>query len=95
MVRSTQLYPVGVWLAGETIEVSVADGLVSIHHRGVLVATHAQRHRPAKQTKALARKVKPKRPRPRQAIVGQMVTRKVDLSGNVSFAVARYRAPRI
>ena len=94
MVRSTQLYPVGVWLAGETIEVSVADGLVSIHHRGVLVATHAQRHRPAKQTKALARKVKPKRPRPRQAIVGQMVTRKVDSSGNVSFAGASYRVGR-
>ena len=37
---------VGVWLAGETVDVSVADGLVSIHHRGVLVATHVQRHRP-------------------------------------------------
>ena len=48
-----ELYPVGVWLAGETVEVSVADGLVSIHHRDVLVATHAQRHRPAKESKAL------------------------------------------
>ena len=91
---ASELYPVGVWLAGETIEVSIADGLVSIHHRGVLVATHAQRHQPAKQTKALARKVKAKRPRPRQATVGQSVTRKVDSSGNVSFAGASYRVGR-
>jgi transposase InsO family protein len=91
---ASELYPVGVWLAGETVEVSVGDGLVSIHHRGVLVATHAQRHRPAKQTKALARKVKPKRPRPRQATVGQSVTRKVDSSGNVSFAGTSYRVGR-
>ena len=91
---ASELYPVGVWLAGETVEVSVADGLVSIHHRGVLVATHAQRHQPAKQTKALVRKVKAKRPRPRQATVGQSVTRKVDSSGNVSFAGASYRVGR-
>ena len=91
---ASELYPVGVWLAGETVEVSVADGLVSIHHRGVLVATHAQRHRPAKQSKALARKVKQQRPRPRQATVGQSVTRKVDSSGNVSFAGASYRVGR-
>jgi transposase InsO family protein len=91
---ASELYPVGVWLAGETVEVSVADGLVSIHHRGVLVATHAQRHRPAQESKALARKVKASRPRPRQATVGQSVTRKVDSSGNVSFAGASYRVGR-
>ena len=88
---ASELYPVGVWLAGETVEVSVADGLVSIHHRQVLVATHAQRHRPGKETKALARKVKQQRPRPRQATVGQTVTRKVDSSGNVCFAATTYR----
>jgi len=87
-------YPVGVWLDGETVAVSVADGLVSIHHRGVLVATHAQKHRPAKQTAALTRKVKRQRPRPRQATVGQSVTRKVDSSGNVSFAGQSYRVGR-
>ena len=56
---ASELYKVGVWLAGETVEVAVADGLVSVHHRGVLVATHAQRHRPAKETKAL-QPVKPR-----------------------------------
>jgi transposase InsO family protein len=91
---ASALYPVGVWLAGEAVEVSVADGLVSIHHRGVLVATHAQRHRPIKESKALARKIKAKRPRPRQATVGQSVTRKVDSSGNVSFAGTSYRVGR-
>ena len=38
---ASQLYAVGVWLAGETVEVSVAAGLVSMSHRGVLVATNA------------------------------------------------------
>jgi len=84
-------YHVGVWLDGETVEVSVGDGLVSIHHRGVLVATHAQHHRPNKQAKALARKAKPQRPRPRQATVGQTVTRKVDSAGKISFAGEAYR----
>ena len=87
-------YLVGVWLAGETVEVAVGDGLVSIHHRGVLVATHAQHHRPAKEPQALARKVKQNRPRPRQATVGQSVTRKVDSSGNVCFAATNYRVGR-
>ena len=87
-------YPVGVWLDGETVEVSVADGLVSIHHRGVLVATHVQRHRPAKETQALTRTVKRRRPRPRQATVGQTVTRKVDSTGSVSFAGVSYRVGR-
>ena len=91
---AAQLYPVGVWLDGETVEVSVANGLVSIHHRGVLVATHAQRHRPAKEKPALARKSRSSRPRPKQATVGQSVTRKVDSSGNVSFAGFAYRVSR-
>ena len=91
---ASEFYPVGVWVAGETVEVSVADGLVSIHHRGVLLATHAQRHRPAKESKALARKVTPHKPRPRQATVGQSVTRKVDSSGNISFAGKNYRVGR-
>ena len=84
-------YHVGVWLDGETVEVSVADGLVSIHHRGVLVATHAQYHRPSKQTAALKRKAKPQTPRPRQATVGMAVTRKVDSAGKISFAGEAYR----
>jgi len=88
---AAQLYPVGVWLDGETVDISVADGLVSIHHHGVLVATHAQRHRPAKEKPALRRKAKQMRPRPKQATVGQSVTRKVDSSGNVSFAGYGYR----
>ena len=85
------LYPIGVWLAGETVDVEVADGLVSISHRGVLVATHAQKHRPGKELKALARKAKPQRRRPNQATVGQVVIRKVDSSGSVCFAATNYR----
>jgi len=91
---AAQLYPVAVWLAGETVEVAVDAGLVTISHRGVVVATHAQRHRPDKEAKALRRKATQRRPRPRQATVGQVVTRKVDSGGCVSFAGATYRAGR-
>jgi transposase InsO family protein len=90
---ASELYPVGVWLAGETVDIAVADGLVSISHREVLVATHAQKHRPDKQRKALTRKAKRERgERPRPPTVGQSVTRKVDSSGGVSFAGTCYKA---
>jgi hypothetical protein len=82
-----------VWLAGETVEVTVDAGVVSVHHRGVLVATHVQRHRPDKQAAALQRAPR-RRPVPRQATVGQPVTRKVDSSGSISFAGASDRVGR-
>ena len=87
-------YQVGVWLAGETVAVSVEDGIVSVQHRGVLIATHAQRHPADKQTAALARTPRARTRRPRQATVGQPVTRKVDSSGSVSFAGTNYRVGR-
>jgi transposase InsO family protein len=87
-------YQVGVWLAGETVELAVDDGIVSVAHRGVLVATHAQRHPPDKQAAALARTPRARIRRPRQATVGQAVTRKVDSSGSISFAGTSYRVGR-
>jgi hypothetical protein len=48
-------YRIGAWLASETVEVTVDAGVVSVHHRDVLVAAHAQRHRPDKQAAALQR----------------------------------------
>jgi hypothetical protein len=64
---------------------------VQVHHRGVLIATHARRHQPGKQHAATQRRTQPReRPqRPTASIV--TVTRKVDSSGNVSFAGANYR----
>ncbi|HEU5082430.1 MAG TPA: IS481 family transposase [Acidimicrobiales bacterium] len=85
------LYGVGVWLSGEAVEVAVEDGVVSISHRGVLVQTHAQRHRPDKELAALTRKSKARVARPRQPTVGQSVTRKVEVSGTISFAGHAYR----
>lgn len=87
-------YKIGVWLAGETVDVSIDDGLVNVHHRGVLVATHAQRHRPDKQAAALGRAPRQRVRRPRQATIGQAVTRKVDSSGSISFAGTSYRVGR-
>ena len=89
---ATQPYPVAVWLAGETVEVAVEEGLVTISHRGVVIATHAQRHSPAKELGALRRNPRTQRSRrPRQPTIGQVVTRKVNTGGNVSFAGASYR----
>ena len=51
---ASQPYPVGVWLAGETVEVSVDAGLVTVSHRGVVVATHAQHHSPPKSSERCA-----------------------------------------
>lgn len=76
-------------LAGQTVEATCEGGLVQIHHRGVLVATHARRHPLDKQTAGIHRGRKPRPSRP--SVSSPSVTRKVDSSGNVSFAGANYR----
>jgi transposase InsO family protein len=86
---ATVTYKAGAWLAGQTVEVTCEGGLVQIHHRGVLVATHARRHPIDKQTAGVQRGRR-SRPSPRSAS-SPSVTRKVDSSGNVSFAGANYR----
>jgi transposase InsO family protein len=84
-------YRVGPTFAGEPVEVVVQAGLVEILHRGVLVATHAERRRdgtaPA-STKA------PRAGRARPASSGMSVVRSVDSSGSISFAGASYRVGR-
>jgi transposase InsO family protein len=86
---ATAVYKAGIWLAGQTVEVVCDGGLVHIHHRGVLIATHARRHPADKQTAGVQRG---RRTRPsRRAASSPSVTRKVDSSGNVSFAGANYR----
>lgn len=86
---ATVVYKAGAWLAGQTVEVTCEGGLVQIHHRGVLIATHARRHPLDKQVAGVERGRKP-RPSPR-SVSSPSVTRKVDSSGNVSFAGANYR----
>jgi transposase InsO family protein len=86
---ATVSYKAGAWLAGQTVEVVCDGGLVQIHHRGVLIATHARRHPIDKQTAGVERG---RKPRPSRATASSpSVTRKVDSSGNVSFAGANYR----
>ena len=84
-------YRAGVWLAGENVSVICEDGLVHLHHRGVLVATHARRHRIDRQAAGLRRGVRPAQTR-RPTATAVSVTRKVDGSGNVCFAGTSYRA---
>jgi transposase InsO family protein len=82
-------YHVGRWLAGQTVEVVCDAGLVQLSHRGVLVATHARRHRPEHEPAGLRRRTKPLAARPTASAAS--VTRKVDSSGAVSFAGHSYR----
>jgi transposase InsO family protein len=86
---ATASYKAGVWLAGQTVEVICDGGLVQLHHRGVLIATHARRHPVDKQPAGLERGRRlPPTPR---AVTAASVTRKVDTSGNVCFAGTSYR----
>lgn len=48
-------YKAGVWLAGQEVNVICEGGLVQLHHRGVLIATHARRHAMDKQDAGLQR----------------------------------------
>jgi transposase InsO family protein len=84
-------YKVGIWLAGQDVNVVCDGGLVQIHHRGVLIATHARRHEPAKQQAGMQRQTRGREPATRPTASAVTVSRKVDSSGNVSFAGANYR----
>jgi len=83
-------YKAGRWLAGQTVDVICDGGLVHIHHRGVLIATHARRHDPNQQAAGLRRKTTAATPTPRPTASAASVTRKVDSSGAVSFAGSSY-----
>jgi hypothetical protein len=67
----------GVWLAGENVTVICDGGLVHLHHRGVMIATHAGKHRVDKQRAGLRRGVSPPKT-PRPSATAASVTRKVD-----------------
>jgi hypothetical protein len=69
--------------------VGCEGGLVQLHHRGVLIATHARRHPLDKEPAGLKRSRKP-RPSARSA-TDASVTRKVDTAGNVCVAAITYR----
>jgi hypothetical protein len=82
-------YKAGVWLAGQNVEVVCDGGLVQLHHRGVLIATHARRH-PVDKEPAGMQRGRRLPPSPKSATAAS-VTRKVDSSGNVCFAATNYR----
>jgi transposase InsO family protein len=80
-------YRVPIVLAGEPVEAVVADHLVRIFHRDVLVAEHVQRRKPDTE---------PAEPRQgqrtaRKPTSGMTVTRVADSTGAVSFAGTMYR----
>jgi len=81
-------YRVPIVLAGEPVEAVVADNLVAIYHREVLVASHVQRRKPDKEPGPPVQG----RRTSRKATTGPMVTRVADNHGSVSFAGTMYRA---
>ena len=80
-------YRVPIILAGEPVEAVVADHLVRVFHRDVLVAEHVQRRKPDTEPKEPVQG----RRTARQATSGLTVTRVADSSGSISFAGTSYR----
>jgi len=80
-------YRVPIVLAGEPVEAVVAEHLVRIFHRDVLVAEHVQRRKPDVELKEPVQG----RRTARRATSGLTVTRVADRSGSVSFAGTTYR----
>jgi transposase InsO family protein len=78
-------YHVGRVYSGERVQVSSDDGLIYVHHREVLIATHARRHLLDQDVAFLIQ------PRAQRATKGDEVLRMVDCSGAVSFAGVGYR----
>jgi len=83
-------YRVPIVLAGEAVEAVVADNLVEVYHREVLVASHVQRSKPDKESGPPVQG----RRTARRSTSGPMVTRVADHNGSVSFAGTMYRAGR-
>jgi transposase InsO family protein len=87
------LYRVPIVLAGEPVACVVADNLVQIYHRQVLVASHVQHRKPGRPGTADKPPVAGSR-RARTPTSGPVVTRIADGSGAVSFAGTSYAAGR-
>jgi transposase InsO family protein len=88
-------YPVGATFAGEHVEVVTTEGIVSILHNGVLVASHAQRLRADQLDRLQSGPPRGQlQRRARDATAGLTVTRIADGDGVVSFAATPYRAGR-
>jgi transposase InsO family protein len=78
-------YHVGRAYSGERVQVTSDDGLLYVHHREVLIATHARRHLVDEDVAFSAQ------PRAKAPTKGDEVIRKVDPTGAVSFAGTNYR----
>jgi transposase InsO family protein len=83
-------YRVPIVLAGEPVEAVVADNLVQIYHRQVLVASHVQHRKPEHESRPPVAG----RRTARKPSTGPVVTRIADNNGSVSFAGTMYRAGR-
>ena len=95
-------YPIGMTFAGELVQLVVRDGLVEAFHHGVLIATRAQRRKPAARKPAPVEVPKPRPPVPPlpppstpevladKENCGPTVLRLVDTKGEIGFAGKNY-----
>jgi transposase InsO family protein len=83
-------YRVPVVLAGEPVECVVADHLVQLYHRDILVGCYPQRRRHGERDRPPVQGPRTAR----RATTGPTVTRIVDASGVISFAGTMYRVGR-
>jgi len=82
-------YHVGRYLAGQSVTVTVEGGLLNAAHNGVIVATHARRHKQEDDERMDRRSKATKPARPTR---GDEVFRRVDPKfGALSFAGTSYR----
>lgn len=82
-------YHVGRYLAGQSVTVTVEGGLLNVAHNGVVVATHARRHKQEDDERMDRRS---KATRPARPTRGDEVFRRVDPKfGALSFAGTSYR----
>ena len=82
-------YHVGRYLAGQSVTIAVDNGMLNVAHNGVVVATHARRHKQEDDGR-MDRRAKASKPaRPTK---GDEVLRRVDPKfGALSFAGTSYR----
>ncbi len=91
-------YPVGRVFTSEVVQLVVADGLVQVFHRGVLIASCAHRGERPRRPTVVAGKARASKPTVRPAPVGPAasagptVTRHVDGNGEIGFAGRNYTA---
>jgi transposase InsO family protein len=85
-------YPIGMTFCGELVQIVIGDGLLEVFHHGVLIATRAERRKPAKRKATLPRPKPAALPTTQPGATTDVVTvtRLVAPGGEIFFAGKNY-----